>query len=174
MTRSVSQPSEEARCVEQIAHLSSDILVQVSRLQSCLLDTNPAARNGQAQLNIESRPADCISRSDILLVSHYLKARRYRQALFDSQLFADPGWDLLLDLFVARGEQRPVSVSSACIASGVAATTALRWIKKLEDQNQIERSPDLQDGRRQWLMLTLCGQALINKWLDYMWPRIIH
>jgi hypothetical protein len=61
------------------------------------------------------------------LARRYLRHRRERERLLPD-LFADPAWDILLDLFAASIERRPVSVSSACVAAAVPPTTALRWI----------------------------------------------
>ncbi|MFS0738734.1 winged helix DNA-binding protein [Sphingomonas sp. 1P06PA] len=82
-----------------------------------------------------------------------LRARRLRAHYFDSELFADPAWDMLLDLMAARIERRPVSVSSLCIAAAVPSTTALRWIKALTDQGLLRRVPDPRDARRVFIEL---------------------
>ncbi|MBX9886020.1 MAG: winged helix DNA-binding protein [Novosphingobium sp.] len=80
--------------------------------------------------------------------------RSRRNHLFDADLFGEPAWDLLLDLFVATHEGRPVSVTSACIAANVPTTTALRWISALEAKGLIERANDPRDARRALLRLT--------------------
>ena len=49
--------------------------------------------------------------------------RQLRARFFDGELFADPTWDMLLDLTAARVEHTRVSVTSLCIASGVPPTT---------------------------------------------------
>ena len=77
-----------------------------------------------------------------------IRARRMRAQYLGSDLFADPAWDILLDLFAARLEKRRVAVSSLCIAAGVPPTTALRWIKTLTDVGLLVRVADPQDGRR--------------------------
>ena len=68
------------------------------------------------------------SKTRARLVRDYVSRRQMRSDLFPSAYFADPVWDMLLDLYAAHHENRLVSVSSLCIASGVPATTALRWI----------------------------------------------
>lgn len=80
--------------------------------------------------------------------------RRRRERTLGSELFADPAWDMLLDLYAAYHERRNVSVSSLCIASAVPATTALRWIKTMTDKGLISRSADAHDGRRIYLHIT--------------------
>jgi len=83
-----------------------------------------------------------------------IRARRLRDQYFDSELFADPAWDMLLDLLQARAERRPVAVSSLCIAAAVPATTALRWIKRLTDEGLFVRNADPRDGRRVFIDLS--------------------
>ena len=82
-----------------------------------------------------------------------VRARRLRAQNFDTELFADPAWDMLLDLYAARLDQHRVAVSSLCIASAVPATTALRWIKTLTDRGLFVRRADPTDGRRVFIEL---------------------
>ena len=77
-----------------------------------------------------------------------LRLRRLRESFFDSSLFADPAWDMLLDLLAARIEGDRVAVSSLCIAAAVPPTTALRWIRSMTDRGLFERHDDPMDGRR--------------------------
>ncbi len=88
------------------------------------------------------------------LVRSIIRARKLREEYFGAGLFADPGWDMLLDLLWARLEGRRVAVSSLCIAAAVPSTTALRWIKTLESRSLIERQRDPSDGRRVYVQLT--------------------
>lgn len=81
-------------------------------------------------------------------VRRVLRQRRMREQYFPADLFADPAWDMLLDLYAARLERQPVSVSSLCIAAAVPATTALRWIKTMTDAGLFVREADPLDGRR--------------------------
>lgn len=83
-----------------------------------------------------------------------LRQRRLRNRFFDPALFADPAWDMLLDLMAARLEGESVSVTSLCIASAVPSTTALRWIRTLIDSGLVQRRADPADGRRIHISLT--------------------
>jgi DNA-binding MarR family transcriptional regulator len=87
-------------------------------------------------------------------VRQLLKARRMREAYFDSELFADPAWDILLDLYAAHLEGGKVSVSSLCIAANVPPTTGLRWIRSMTDAGILVRRDDESDGRRVWIELS--------------------
>lgn len=83
-----------------------------------------------------------------------IRARRLRDQHFAPELFADPAWDMLLDLYAARLEGRRVSVSSLCIAAAVPPTTALRWIGTMHDAELFGREPDPTDKRRAHITLT--------------------
>ncbi len=83
-----------------------------------------------------------------------IKARQARMRHFDADLFADPAWDILLDLAAARAERQQVSVTSLCIAAGVPATTALRWIGQMVDADLLVRVSDPHDRRRAHIALS--------------------
>ncbi len=87
-------------------------------------------------------------------IREMIRLRRMREDEFPSDLFADPAWDMLLDLTASRIEDKPVSVSSLCIASAVPATTALRWIKLMTDRGMLERRADSADARRIFIGLS--------------------
>ena len=105
-------------------------------------------------------PADRLVRTtrpplpDPRLVRRIIRQRQLRARFFDGDLFADPAWDMLLDLTAARAEHTRVSVTSLCIASGVPPTTALRWIGQLCDAALFQRVEDEADRRRAFIALT--------------------
>ena len=88
------------------------------------------------------------------MVRQVIRARRLRARFFDEELFADPAWDMLLDLLQAEIAQHRVPVSSLCIAAAVPATTALRWIKTMTDAGLFKRRADPHDGRRVFIELS--------------------
>ncbi len=96
-------------------------------------------------------PPELPSAADLRAI---LRQRRLRNRFFDASLFADPAWDMLLDLMAARLEDEEVSVTSLCIASAVPSTTALRWIRNLIDMGLLRRRADPADGRRIYISLT--------------------
>src|SRR5688500_11085455 len=91
---------------------------------------------------------------DPQLVRRIIRQRQLRARFFDGELFADPAWDMLLDLTAARVEHSRVSVTSLCIASGVPPTTALRWIGQMTEAGLLERVKDDSDRRRVFIGLT--------------------
>ena len=80
--------------------------------------------------------------------------RQRRAEFFPNVPFADPAWDLLLDLYHRTGKGEVVTVTNACMAAGVPTTTALRWIDILIDLGLVIRGADVADRRRTLLRLT--------------------
>ena len=106
------------------------------------------------------KPSGDIARDQVQAV---IRARRARARFFSEELFADPAWDMLLDLVQAEIDQLRVPVSSLCIAAAVPATTALRWIKTLTDSGIFLRRADPHDGRRVFVELAPpTSQAMRN------------
>lgn len=91
---------------------------------------------------------------DPRLVRRIIRQRQLRARFFDGELFADPAWDMLLDLTAARAEHTRVSVTSLCIASAVPPTTALRWISQMTQAGLLQRVEDETDRRRAFIALT--------------------
>lgn len=89
-----------------------------------------------------------------------------RMKFFPTGLFADPAWDMLLDLTHARLAGKRVSVSSLCIAAHVPATTALRRIGDLVASGLAIRIKDENDGRRVFVELTDDGFARMGLYLE--------
>jgi DNA-binding MarR family transcriptional regulator len=90
-------------------------------------------------------------------IREILKLRRRRARFFDADLFADPAWDMLLELYAAELGQQRISISSLARGAAVPMTTALRWITTLETSGLIERQPDPLDGRRYFMSLSYRG-----------------
>jgi hypothetical protein len=79
-------------------------------------------------------------------VRSLIRERRRRTQALGADLFADPVWDMMLDLLAARLEGREVWTSSLCAAAGVPVATALRWIRELTARGLFVRIPDPLDG----------------------------
>ena len=91
---------------------------------------------------------------DPQVVRQIIANRQARARFFDPALFGDPAWDMLLDLTAAHGEGAQVSVTSLCIAAGVPATTALRWLTQMVETGIFIRVPDPADRRRAFIALS--------------------
>jgi Winged helix DNA-binding domain len=132
---------------ERLLQLSSE----VSRIASTLaqLSTHSEMFGPQAETR-DTGPLPEISPDTVASV---IRARRLRAVYFEEGLFADPAWDMMLDLFHAELTHRRVPVSSLCNAAAVPATTALRWIKTMVEKDLFVRRDDPLDGRRVYVEL---------------------
>lgn len=83
-----------------------------------------------------------------------LSARELRRTDFPDEVFRNPAWDMLVDLLVNTLEGRSVSASTLAIASGIPATTALRYIGLLEGQGHLSCYLDQTDNRVKNLRLS--------------------
>ena len=124
---------------------------EVGRIAATLarLSTGPAASPRPVAVDA-SAPAPEVAVETIRTI---IRARRLRSRFFDEELFADPAWDMLLDLMQAEISTLRVPVSSLCIAASVPATTALRWLKTMVQQGMFLRRADPHDGRRVFVEL---------------------
>lgn len=99
------------------------------------------------------------------LADKIYKSRRKRSEIMPGDIFGEPAWDILLDLFGSECRGRQISVTSACIASAVPATTALRWIAVLMDAGLVARREDPADRRRAYVELTPKGRSAMAQHL---------
>ena len=85
-----------------------------------------------------------------------------------AHLSDEPGWDILLTLFIDRSAGRAVSVSSAGYAAYIKPTSALRWISVLQKMGLVTRSADPRDRRRSLLSLTALARKNLQQLLAYI------
>jgi hypothetical protein len=132
---------------ERLRQLSEE----VSRIASTL--ARLSAGPGTTRPPLESLPSGDVPPLPAETVRTVIRARRLRGRYFDETLFADPAWDMMLDLLQSEIAQHRVPVSSLCIAAAVPATTALRWLKTMVSQGLFVRRADPHDGRRVFVEL---------------------
>lgn len=92
-------------------------------------------------------------------VRSFITARRNAQRSFGGGIFSDPAWDMLIQLFDCQLAHRRVSLSALSKLAGVAPATGQRWIKALEDEGHVHKTPDCLDSRRIWISLTAEASA---------------
>lgn len=93
----------------------------------------------------------------------YANRRRRTEIFANTELFGEPAWDILLDLYVAHSERKSVSVSSACIGSAAPPTTGLRWLGLLAEHDLVMREHDASDQRRVIVRLTEKGLRAMDE-----------
>lgn len=91
---------------------------------------------------------------------------------FESSLFADPAFDMLLFVFLEEEAGRPVETSACYRASGVPRTTAVRWINMLVSLGMFESAPHPTDRRLALLSLSEPTREGMRQWLTALRPLI--
>jgi hypothetical protein len=94
------------------------------------------------------------------------KARTRRDEIFGSRIAADPGWDILLELYAIELENGQATITDVCKAAGVANTTGLRWVGELQRMGLLTRMEDESDRRATLLRLSSRGLAAMNEYFD--------
>lgn len=79
-------------------------------------------------------------------------------------VFAEPAWDILLDLYIGWLRDDVRSVSSASIASAVSISTGLRYLRRLQRAGLVECGGDRDDRRRSFVWLTPRALAAFETW----------
>ena len=133
----------------RLRQLSDEVTRIAATLAKLSAGTQPPAI---AEAAIHAFPADAPAVS-AEAVRGVIRARRLRADHLPADLFADPAWDMLLDLLQAEIVQHRVPVSSLCNAAAVPATTALRWLKTMTERGVVQRRNDPHDGRRVFIEL---------------------
>jgi len=95
-----------------------------------------------------------------------IASRGLRTRYFPADMFADPAWDILLDLARADVDKQQVSVSSVCIAASVPMSTALRWVRLMTEAGLLSRWTDPKDRRRDLIALTDQTAANMREYLN--------
>ncbi len=131
-----------------------------------------AIRRALDQDAASAPPARQLSRGDAAQL--LLKARQKRDAIFGAELFEDPAWNILLDLYSSTLRGQAVTVSDLCVASGSPATTALRRLGVLADLGLIERMPDAADRRRVLVAPTEPGRRAMDQFTEWLRDSVAH
>lgn len=144
---------------------ASDQLQQLSDQVVRIATTLARLTSGAEQvLERTSELGGSVPKAAPSVVKGVIKARRLRERYFDVELFADPAWDILLELLHAEVSQYRVTVSSLCEAAHVPATTALRYINTMTDSGLLRRRPDPSDGRRIFTELTPYASHALHRY----------
>jgi DNA repair protein RadC len=76
-----------------------------------------------------------------------------RQLLGHDELFGEPAWQMLLDLFIHDGDDVPLSMSALSAAAGIPSSSAMKLVQRLCDAGLLERTIDMFDRRRSLVRL---------------------
>lgn len=150
---------------QEIENERPETPVDDDRLQLDLrlgLDEVAAAEEEQLHASSRRQPS---KKELVRLACKLYDARRGRDRLFNSRLFGEPAWDMLLALYGLPSRGELLSVTSLGYAADVPPSTALRWQRTLIEEGLIERFTVEFDTRLQLVRLTPKGQMLLERYL---------
>jgi DNA-binding MarR family transcriptional regulator len=140
-----------------------------AQIEEILKRLNSAARELRTldalALNIDSEMECLPDEKAVAAARAVLYLWKSRGSFFDRQLLEDPGWFILINLKIAELTHQKTAVSALCIDSGVAATTALRWIQSMEALGLLESKKDPFDLRRRFILLSPEASATMDRYL---------
>jgi DNA-binding MarR family transcriptional regulator len=120
----------------------------LQKLKSLLL---PASRMG-------------VSEDHILSI---LAARRGREAALGRELFSDPAWDVLLELYAAKLGGRRMTTVDLARAIDMPESTTARWITALAERGLVVSSGDPEEQGSLSIRLTPAALSEMKHLLDY-------
>jgi DNA-binding MarR family transcriptional regulator len=156
LAESTPVTADTASLTRRLRLLGNQMMLLAADVANCHRDDAGPASASAAQVYDDS---------DLWLVAaeDMYRERRRRSEFLPQELFGEPAWDILLDLYIAEKKNERVSVTSACIGSQVPCTTGLRWLQVLEELGLVERERDERDGRRWFVRITDGGYARMTR-----------
>jgi DNA-binding MarR family transcriptional regulator len=91
-------------------------------------------------------------------ITSILLVRRARTAILGENLFSDPAWDILLELYAASLGGRSVSVAELVGATETQPSTTVRWVSVLTDRGLVQSAADAARPGR--LFVSITGEGL--------------
>lgn len=96
--------------------------------------------------------------------------RARRPQFFNSVIFGEPAWDMLLALYVTDQSGARHTVTGLMYLSGVPPTTALRWLDLLAREQLVTRRAHPTDGRVHYVELTDSARCSLDAYFSGIGP----
>ncbi len=175
LSLAISKAGRELRLSDVAADRNAERLRQLSDEVSRIASTLARLSAGPSTISpvIQQAPTGNPPPVKPETIRGIIRARRLRARFFSEELFADPAWDMLLDLLQAEVSHLRVPVSSLCIAAAVPATTALRWLKTMVSQGLFVRRADPHDGRRVFVELAPEASRAMHNYFAELGPASV-
>ncbi len=143
-----------------------DVRNRLHTAEALIMESRPAVENLATGCRDQIIPCPEII-TPLQKARQFVDLYRRRNDLFRllgaDDVFADPAWHMLMDLFIAAQGNRKISVSSLCIASRGPPTTALRYITIMVEKGLLIRTPDPDDSRRIYISLASAAYDAMEK-----------
>ncbi|AQA00223.1 hypothetical protein BWQ93_18480 [Sphingopyxis sp. QXT-31] len=152
--------SARPREAAQLAAIRLEVQ-RLAEMMNALVGDDPSKAN-----EIETASPISFDQGRAAEAARMYKERRLRDHFLPSDLFTEPAWDMLLDLYRAHYRKIEVGISSLCLAACVPITTAHRWIETMEEAGLFKRRCDQRDRRRIFVELTESARLAMDRYFD--------
>lgn len=98
-------------------------------------------------------------------ITSLIMARRGRDAIFGKDLFSDPAWDILLELYGAYLAHRETFMSELASSIGAPPSTMTRWVSTLQTHGFVTCDEISESGRVR-IGLTTEGSTRMKRLID--------
>jgi DNA-binding MarR family transcriptional regulator len=151
---------------EDAVELSAEDARQLMRLLGLLLKRELQPSDWNA-LRYGERRSEPKGRDELVATARALFAERKRRSMhFSPVMFGEPGWEMLLVLYVGDFDGGRQTIGKLAGSIGAPQTTALRWIDYLEKERLISRQPDPLDRRTVVVEITDKGRQKLEDYLS--------
>lgn len=162
MNRTISDPLRDQSAETRTVTLSGRDVRDVVRLLGRLIgvpDNSSVAR-------VREAATGCIDREMLIeQARRAVRQRHQRAGHFDSVMFGEPAWDILLLLYIEES-MRTFTVSKLATAGDTRPSTGLRWINYLESQQLVFRRPSQRDARVELVELTDKARTALDSYFS--------
>lgn len=94
-----------------------------------------------------------------------LNSRRVRKQYFQSDIFGEPAWEILLALYVTQESGARLTMTKLAEWIEAPLTTVARWVKALEEQSLVQRVEHPTDRRTIFIRLHEAGRSALDAYL---------
>ena len=95
-----------------------------------------------------------------------LRLRRAREPSLGRNLFSDPAWDVLLQLYAFHIRGCQVSVPELSLAIGTPESITARWITALQENGLVGCRQNKDQPSQLWVALTTAGAMKMKRFLE--------
>lgn len=145
--------SDDKPILERIEKVLAELSKSISPTPS-LLDTPTPTVAQDKNINVPPASNDALVAERLNTAMAWIRARARRDQAFGDDLFFDPAWSILLELYVHHRQRTVMSITSLCVAAKIPPSTGLRWIALLEKRGLVTREADPFDRRKSYAILT--------------------
>lgn len=94
-----------------------------------------------------------------------LNSRRIRKRYFQSEIFGEPAWEILLALYITEESDARLTMTKLAEWIEAPLTTVVRWVKALEEQSLVKRVEHPTDRRIIFIRLLETGRNALDSYL---------